>query len=324
MIFSLNCGKKAHSVKYTDSAGNRVSLHVEEQGEGIPVLFLHGNTFSSEVWKKQFEAESLKKFRLIAYDLRGHGKSVKFGDAKNAHRQYSLSRHAEDLRQVISALKLEKPVVVGWSLGGNIVLRYLADNPEPKVARAMIFGAAPSFGLAGEKGFPVGSPTPEMGYTLKNVLFNPELNQEQAETFVRMALGRDPADNAVGTPLTPDEVKEFAEICRNSDGFSRLGLLHGFGDIMKDLADGKLDTPPTDESVRNVWQGEMIADVKKFKTPLKVLLNKNDMIDYRQMEYMAKINPEFVGTTTVYENGHGMFFSSPDEFNKELVDFIEK
>src|SRR5262249_5869827 len=94
----------------------------DSQGTGSPVLFLHSNSACKEAFLPQFKSKALQKYRLIAMDFSGHGASDK---AKHREKIYSVEGHAKVVQQVLKKLKLESPVVVGWSLGGHVALELI-------------------------------------------------------------------------------------------------------------------------------------------------------------------------------------------------------
>ena len=89
----------------------------------LPVVLIHGFPFSREMWDPQIEALQ-KRFRVIAYDLRGHGKSGA-GDG-----QYTLEFFVDDLLGLLDYLKIGRAVLCGLSMGGYIALRTVERNPE--------------------------------------------------------------------------------------------------------------------------------------------------------------------------------------------------
>ena len=100
------------------------SIVVEEAGRGdLPVLLIHGNSLSREVFRKQLGGALSSKYRLVAFDLPGHGDS---GDALNASRTYTRPGLADAATEVLDLLGLREVVVVGWSLGGHIALEMAA------------------------------------------------------------------------------------------------------------------------------------------------------------------------------------------------------
>jgi non-heme chloroperoxidase len=106
-----------------------LDLCVREAGnpDGWPILFIHGLAQAHLSWSAQFTSPLARRHRLIAYDLRGHGESAKPLDA--AYYQDGR-RWADDVRAVIDGLQLDRPVVVGWSLGGRVLRNYLIEHGD--------------------------------------------------------------------------------------------------------------------------------------------------------------------------------------------------
>ena len=95
------------------------------------VLFIHGLRQSRLGWDKQFTDPALAGFRMVRFDLRGHGDS----DKPDALEKYSdADRWADDVAAVIAATKLRRPVLVGWSLGGYVAGAYLRKHGGPGIA----------------------------------------------------------------------------------------------------------------------------------------------------------------------------------------------
>jgi 3-oxoadipate enol-lactonase len=87
------------------------------------VVFVHGFPFSHEMWKQQIDLLE-KDYRVIAYDLRGHGTSG-IGDG-----QYTLEFFVDDLIGLLDHLRIERAILCGLSIGGYIALRAVERNPE--------------------------------------------------------------------------------------------------------------------------------------------------------------------------------------------------
>lgn len=107
-------------------------------GKGAPVLLIHGNSACKEVFHKQFESDLAHDFRLIAFDLPGHGAST---DAVDPQQTYTLHGYAQAAADVLQALDVSSAAVFGWSLGGHIGLEMIAQNAP--VNRLMITGTPP-------------------------------------------------------------------------------------------------------------------------------------------------------------------------------------
>jgi pimeloyl-ACP methyl ester carboxylesterase len=102
-----------------------LNISVTDAGDGPPVVLLHGFACGKRMWLHQIRALK-KRFRVIAYDQRGHGLT----DAPAAATRYSASLLARDLVGVLDALKIERAALVGFSLGGGPALALAASKPE--------------------------------------------------------------------------------------------------------------------------------------------------------------------------------------------------
>ncbi len=105
-----------------DSDGARLAIR-DSGGEGKPVVLLHGLGFGQRSWDRVAPHLSAEGLRVVTYDQRGHGASDASGD-------YSLSAFHKDLAAVLDKLGLEKPVLVGHSLGATIALEHAASHKE--------------------------------------------------------------------------------------------------------------------------------------------------------------------------------------------------
>jgi len=127
----------------------------ESPGTARAILLVHGNSSSSRVWQKQLEGPLGGKYRLIAIDLPGHGRS---SPPPNPEQDYSGAGYSACIAAVVRELELRDAVIVGWSLGGHAVLN--AARSLPSAAGLMIFGTPP-IGRTSEgfSGFKALSPT---------------------------------------------------------------------------------------------------------------------------------------------------------------------
>ena len=136
---------KVHEV----AGGGGLRLHVREWGraDGPPILLIHGWSQSHLCWAKQYDSALADSFRLVAFDLRGHGMS----EAPLEQEHYTDPRlWADDVQAIIDALRLRRPVLVGWSYGGFIICDYVRAHGESGIAAIDFVGAAVTLG---EKAF---------------------------------------------------------------------------------------------------------------------------------------------------------------------------
>jgi pimeloyl-ACP methyl ester carboxylesterase len=132
---------------HTVRGGDGLRLHVREWGrpDGPPILLIHGWSQSHLCWAKQYQSELADEFRLVAYDLRGHGMS----QAPLEPEHYTDGRlWADDLAAIIDQLGLERPVLVGWSYGGFVICDYLRAHGQDRIAAIDFVAAAVTLGEA--------------------------------------------------------------------------------------------------------------------------------------------------------------------------------
>lgn len=124
---------------YTVTAPDGVRIAVQEAGDpnGQPIIFIHGLLGSHLNWDKQVNSPELQRYRLITFDMRGHGMS---GQPERADAYRDGGRWADDLAAVIAGSGARRPVLVGWSLGAAVATNYLAAYGDEKIAGAVYVG----------------------------------------------------------------------------------------------------------------------------------------------------------------------------------------
>jgi len=115
---------------------NSVRLHIEDTGgDGRPVVLIHGWPLSAQAWEPQVSVLQAAGYRVVAYDRRGFGRSDKPASG------YGYDALADDLQRVIEQCGLEDLTLVGFSMGGGEVARYIARHGEARL-RSVVFAAA--------------------------------------------------------------------------------------------------------------------------------------------------------------------------------------
>jgi non-heme chloroperoxidase len=134
--FILASGASAASRNFTVTAPDGVQIAVQESGDpqGQAVVLIHGLLGSRLNWDAQVNSPDLQKYRLITYDLRGHGLS---GKPVEAAAYSEGKRWGDDLAAVLAATHAQRPVLVGWSLGGTVISNYFASHGDSQVAGAV-------------------------------------------------------------------------------------------------------------------------------------------------------------------------------------------
>lgn len=121
-----------------ENSGN-IDLYYEDHGTGKPVVLIHGWPLSGRSWEKQVPVLLAAGYRVITYDRRG------FGDSSKPTSGYNYDTFAEDLRKLVTKLDLRDAALVGFSMGGGEVARYLGTYGSERVGKAAFLAAIPPF-----------------------------------------------------------------------------------------------------------------------------------------------------------------------------------
>jgi pimeloyl-ACP methyl ester carboxylesterase len=127
---------------------DRLTMNVLERtgSEGPVVLFVHGNVSSSLFWQQPM-LDLPAGYRALAVDLRGFGDT----DPEPVDATRGLRDYSDDLRALVTALGLDQVHLVGWSMGGGVLMQYLLDAPSTVASLTLMAPVSP-FGFGGTKG----------------------------------------------------------------------------------------------------------------------------------------------------------------------------
>ena len=121
-----------------ENSGN-IDLYYEDHGSGQPVVLIHGYPLNGASWEKQVPVLLSAGHRVITYDRRGFGKS------SQPTTGYNYDTFAEDLQKLITHLELREFALVGFSMGGGEVARYIGKYGSKGVSKAVIISGVPPF-----------------------------------------------------------------------------------------------------------------------------------------------------------------------------------
>jgi len=267
-----------------------VDVHVDDHGgDGRPVVLIHGWPLSGESWNEQIEALTGAGLRVITYDRRGFGRSDK------PKTGYGYDTLADDLAGLIEALDLRDASLVGFSMGGGEVARYIATHGEDRL-RSVVFAAAV---------------TPMM----MNVPGNPDGPLEKskaAEMTTQLTTDQDAfydqftkdffSPNADGNLLVSEQQRQDAlRLAHQADKTAALEAMQSFG--ISDFRD----------------------DLKAVTVPALVIHGDADGIvpfpGSGRRTHEAIPHSELV---VVPGAPHGLNVSHKDAFNAALVDFLTR
>ena len=267
------------------TTGDHTRLFVKDWGSGRPVIFLHGWPLSSDSWDDQAVAVAEAGYRTIAYDRRG------FGRSSQPWSGYDYDTLADDLASVIEQTGAKDAVLVGFSMGGGEVARYMSRHAGKHVSQAVLVSSVVPFMLK----------TPD----------NPE-GTEQSE-FDDMA-----------EDMKEDRAKFFAGFAKD---FYGVGLLSNpvSAEVLewtRSLA-MQASLKATLDCAKSFSSTDFRHDLAAFKVPTLIIHGTDDKtvpIDAAGRAAAAGIANS---TLVEYEEApHGLFATHKERLNSDLLNFI--
>ncbi len=266
-------------------AAPRPRLHVDDSGSGRPVVLIHGWPLSAEAWASQAGALRDAGYRVVAYDRRGFGRSEKPEDG------YDYDTLADDLARLMEERDLRDATLVGFSMGGGEVARYIARHGEARL-RSVVFAAAVPPYLLNTPDNPDGPLPPEQAARIEA-----GLKADRAAFFDQFTRDFFSANGEL--KVSEAQRQDAIRLCLQSGEAAALGCMQAWAttDFRRDLA---AVTVPT-----LVLHGDADATV-----PLEGSGQRTHAaIPHSQLRVLAGAP-------------HGCNVSHRDAFNQALLDFL--
>jgi pimeloyl-ACP methyl ester carboxylesterase len=162
-----------------------ISLAAVQAGntQGPQILFIHGFSQSYLSWEKQLsDPDLLRRFQLVAFDLRGHGRSDKPSEVFG----YTSEAWADDIAAVIAATGGRRPVLVAWSMGGAVVASYVKYHGVSSIAGINLVASPAIFSGVVDFGPDDRRKTIQRQFIAGMQSEDIEANRKATRTFVRM------------------------------------------------------------------------------------------------------------------------------------------
>lgn len=263
-----------------------VRLHVtDNNGSGRPVILIHGWPLSGESWSEQKEALSTAGYRVITYDRRG------FGQSEKPDSGFDYRTLANDLSDIIKDLDLRDVTLVGFSMGGGEVARYVADHGEDRLHSVVFAGAVPPYLMQGPDN-PDGPLTKEKAKEMEE-----GLKADRAAFFNQFTKDFFSAKGVL--KVSEEDRQKAIVLCHQSDQTAALGCMKAFGTT--DFRD----------------------DLEKVTVPTLVIHGDSDGIV--PLEGSGKRTHEAIAQSqlvVVNDAPHGFNVSHAEEFNARLIEFL--
>lgn len=264
-----------------------IDLYYEDMGQGQPVLLIHGWPLSSRSWEKQVPALLRAGYRVVAYDRRG------FGASGRPSTGYDYDTLAADLNMLMNALDLRDAVLVGFSMGGGEVARYLGRYGSERVRKAVFMGAVTPFLLK----------TPENTAGLDGSIFEGIRQGIERDrlSFLTSFLGNFYNVHALGRRQVSEEALRLS--WNIAAGASPIGTL----------------------ACVTSWLTDFRDDLLSIKIPTLVIHGDDDRI----LPFAAtgsRTHEAVEGSRLVVVAGapHGLNWTHAEEVNDGLIDFLQE
>lgn len=263
-------------------------VHAEDTGgDGRPVVLLHGWPLSSASWKYQTSPLFTAGHRVVAYDRRG------FGQSDHPKHGFDYDHLADDLDHVLTELDLRDVTLVGFSMGGGEVARYVARHGEERL-RSVVFAAAVTPYLLKTEDNPEGPLTKKQAADMTAQLTNDEDAFYDAFTTQFFSVDGE-------LKVSESQRQDALALCKQADKKAALGCMAAFGmtDFREDLA---TITVPT-----LVLHGDGDATVPFEGSGART---------HRVVSHSELV--------VIDGAPHGLNVSHPDQFNQALIDFMAR
>jgi pimeloyl-ACP methyl ester carboxylesterase len=263
-----------------------VRLHIQDSGgQGRPVILIHGWPLSGESWKAQIPALTAAGFRVIAYDRRGFGRSDKPADG------FDYDTLTDDLAGLIHDMALTNVSLVGFSMGGGEVARYVGTYGEADIHSVVFAAAVPPYLMKSDDN-PHGPLTAEKAREFETAL------RADRDTFFD-GFTKDFFSANGKLMVSEQDRREALALCKQSDGAAALGCMKAWATT------------------------DFRADLPRITVPTLVLHGDADAtVPFEGSGARTHAMVKGSALQVIPGGPHGVNVSHPTEFNAALVTFL--
>jgi non-heme chloroperoxidase len=262
-------------------------IYYNDWGKGQPIVFSHGWPLSADAFEDQMFFLTQRGYRCIAHDRRGHGRSSQPWQGND------LDTYADDVAELVAALRLENAIHIGHSTGGGEVARYIGRHGTKRVAKAVLIGAIPPLML--------------------KTAANP--GGLSIEVFDQLRAG-----------VQADRSQFWKDLSMPFYGYNRQGAKISEGVRESFWLQGMMaGFPASYFCIKAFSETDLNEDLKKIDVPTLILHGDDDQIV--PIEDSALLSAKIVKNAklVVYKGApHGMCTTLKDRVNEELLAFIRE
>jgi non-heme chloroperoxidase len=268
------------------STADGAQIFYKDWGDGPPVVFSHGWPLSADAWDNQLELVASAGYRAIAHDRRGHGRSTQTWAGN------TMDQYADDLAALIDHLDLADAVLVGHSIGGGEVVRYLGRHGTGRVGKVVLLESVTP-GLLQTQANPDGTPLDVFDQIRAGVA------ADRSQFFKDLAVAFYGADTP-GAQVSQGVLDQFWLLCM------QVGLKAAY------------------DGIKELSESDFTDDLATIDVPALVVHCEDDQIVYLAATAPRAASMLSDATLKIYPGGsHGLIGEFEAQFNHDLLNFIK-
>ena len=260
-----------------------VRLHITDAGQGRPIVLIPGWPLSDEMYEYQYNDLINNNLRVIGITLRGFGKSDK------PYGSYDYDVHADDINKVLRKLDVKDAVLVGFSMGGAIAVRYLSMFKGAHISKLVLAGAA----------VPIWTRRDDFPYNLPKSAVDDLINLNFHDR--------------------PKLLSDFAAIF----SATATSLNKGIGNWLNGIG-LSASSHATAQCLIALRDTDLRKDLEKISIPTLILHGKKDKICSFDLAEQMKAGIPNSHLVAFENSGHSLFLEETQKFNQELIQFANK
>jgi non-heme chloroperoxidase len=261
-------------------------IYYKDWGQGQPLVFSHGWPLSSDAWEDQMIFLASRGYRCIAHDRRGHGRSSQPWDG------YDMDTFADDLAKLVDMLDLKDAVLIGHSMGGGEIARFISRHGTKRLAKVVLISAIPPFMLKTASN-PDGLPIELFGEIRAGVRTD---RSQFFKDFSAPFFGANRHNSKISQGLR--------------DSFWLQGMLAGNKAVF--------------DCIKAFSETDFTEDLKKFDVPTLILHGDDDQIVPIGISALRSAKLIRNATLKIFSGaGHGLPSTHKDQVNADLLEFLK-
>ena len=262
-------------------------IYYKDWGTGQPVVFSHGWPLSADSWEAQMVFLASNGYRCIAHDRRGHGRSSQPWTGNE------MDTFADDLAELIETLDLKRAVLIGFSMGGGEVARYIGRHGTKRVAKAALISAVPPLMLKTAAN-PGGLPIEKFDEIRHGSI------ADRSQFYQDLAGGPFFGANRPGAKVSQGMI----------DSFWLQGMQAGHKN--------------TFDCIKAFSETDFTEDLKKFDVPTLIIHGDDDQIVPIGAAALRSSKLVKNATLKIYAGApHGLAYTHKDQLNADLLAFLK-